>query len=42
LIPEQLDETKAKGLFFNYDKKYSKVHKCGEKKLFYIDCEEEE
>ena len=22
--------------------KYSKGHKCGEKKLFYIDCEEEE
>jgi hypothetical protein len=26
----------------NCDNKYSKGHKCGEKKLFYIDCEEEE
>jgi carbamoylphosphate synthase small subunit len=32
---------KKKGLFFNCDKKYSKGHKCGENKLFYIDCEEE-
>jgi hypothetical protein len=27
---------------FNCDSKYSKGHKCGEKKLFYIDCEEDE
>jgi hypothetical protein len=37
-----LEEIKAKGLCFNCDSKYSKGHKCGEKKLFYIDCEEEE
>jgi gas vesicle protein len=36
------DERKEKGLFFNCDSKYSKGHKCGEKKLFYIDCEKEE
>ena len=42
LTPQQLEERKAKGLCFNYDNKYSKGHKCGEKKLFYIDCEEEE
>ena len=40
--PQQLEERKAKGLCFNCDSKYSKGHKCGEKKLFYIDCEEEE
>jgi hypothetical protein len=37
-----LEEIKAKGLCFNCDSKYSKGHKCGEKKLFYVDCEEEE
>jgi hypothetical protein len=42
LTPQQLEERKAKGLCFNCDSKYSKRHKCGEKKLFYIDCEEEE
>jgi hypothetical protein len=42
LTPQQLEERKAKGLCFNCDNKYSKGHKCGEKKLFYIDCEEEE
>jgi hypothetical protein len=42
LTPQQLEERKEKGLFFNCDNKYSKGHKCGEKKLFYIDCEEEE
>ena len=31
-----------KGLCFNCDSKYSTVHKCGEKKLFYIDYEEDE
>jgi hypothetical protein len=40
--PQQLEERKEKGLFFIYDSKYSKVHKCGDKKLFYIDCEEEQ
>jgi hypothetical protein len=42
LTPQQLEEIKAKGLCFNCDSKYSKGHKCGKKKLFYIDCEEEE
>jgi hypothetical protein len=37
-----MDERKGKGLCFNCDNKYSKGHKCGEEKLFYIDCEEEE
>jgi hypothetical protein len=37
-----LEERKAKRLCFNCDIKYNKGHKCGEKKLFYIDCEEEE
>jgi hypothetical protein len=37
-----LEERKAKDLCFNCESKYSKGHKCGEKKLFYIDCEEEE
>jgi hypothetical protein len=42
LTPQQLEGKKAKGLCFNCDNKYSKGHKCGEKKLFYIDCEDEE
>ena len=42
LTPQQLYERRAKGLCFNCDNKYSKGHKCGENKLFYIDCEEEE
>jgi hypothetical protein len=42
LRPQQLEERKEKGLFFNCDSKDSKGHTCGEKKLFYIDCEEEE
>ena len=42
LKPQQLEEIREKGLCFNYDSKYSKRHKCGEKKLLYIDCEEEE
>ena len=29
-------------MFFNCDNKYSKGHKCGENKLYHIDCEEEE
>jgi hypothetical protein len=37
-----LEERKEKGLCFNCDNKYIKGSKCGEKKLFYIDCEEEE
>jgi hypothetical protein len=41
LTPQQLEERKEKCLCFNWDNKYNKGHKCGEKKLFYIDCEEE-
>ena len=42
MTPQQMNERRAKGLWFNSDSKYSKGHKCGEKKLFYIDCEEDE
>ena len=42
LTPQQMDERREKGLCLNCDRKYSKGHKCSEKKLFYIDCEEEE
>jgi hypothetical protein len=37
-----MDERREKGICFNCDSKYSKGHKCGENKLFYIDYEEEE
>jgi len=37
-----LEEEKEKGLCYNCDNKYIKGHKCAEKKLFYIDCGEEE
>ena len=42
LTPQQLEERREKGVCFNCDNKYSKGHTCGEKKLFYIECEEEE
>ena len=42
LTPQQLDERREKGICFNCDNKYSKGHKYGENKLFYIDCQEEE
>ena len=42
LTPQQIEERRVKGLCFNCDNKYSNGHKCGEKKLFYIECEEEE
>ena len=42
LTPQQLEEKRAKGLCYSYDNKYTKGHKCVEKKLLYIDCEEEE
>ena len=42
LTPQQLEERWEKVLCFNCDRKYSKGHKCGENKLFYIDYEEEE
>eukprot|EP00253_Pinus_taeda_P009546 PITA_09546 len=40
--PQQLEEKRAKEIFYSYDSKYTKSHKCAEKKLFYIDCKEEE
>jgi hypothetical protein len=40
--PQQMDERREKGLCFNCDSKYSKGHKCCEKKLCSIDYEEEE
>jgi hypothetical protein len=42
MTPQQWEEIKSKGLLFKYDNKYSKGHKCGETKLLYINCEEEE
>eukprot|EP00253_Pinus_taeda_P020057 PITA_20057 len=42
LTPQQLEEKRAKGLCYSSDRKYTKGHKCAKKKLFYIDCEEEE
>ena len=42
LTPQKLEEKGAKGLCYSCDSKYTKGHKCVEKKLFYIDREEEE
>ena len=42
LIPQQVEEREEKGLCFNCDNKYNKGHKCSEKKLFYMDYEEED
>ena len=42
VTPQQLEEKRAKGICYNCDNKYIKGHKYVEKKLFYIDCEEEE
>ena len=42
LTLQQLEEKRAKWLCYSCDRKYTKNHKCAEKKLFYIDCEEEE
>ena len=42
MTPQQLEEKRAKGICYSCDRKYTKGHKCAEKKLFYIDCEEEE
>ena len=42
LTPQQMEEKRAKGFCYSFDSKYTKGHKCAEKKLFYIDCEEEE
>ena len=42
LTPQQLQERRVKGLCFNCDKNYIKGHKCGENKIFYMECDEEE
>jgi len=42
LTPQQLEEKREKGICYSCDRKYTKGHKCAKKKLFYIDCEEEE
>jgi hypothetical protein len=42
MTPQQMDKIREKGLSFNCDNMYSKWHKCGEKKLFSIDREEDE
>eukprot|EP00253_Pinus_taeda_P016155 PITA_16155 len=42
LTPQKLEEKRVKGIFYSCDSQYTKGHKCAEKKLFYIDCEEEE
>ena len=42
LTPQKMEEKREKGLCYSCDRKYTKGHKCVEKKLFYIDCEEEE
>ena len=42
LTPQQLDERREKGLFFNCDSKYSNGYNFNKKKLFSIYCEEEE
>eukprot|EP00253_Pinus_taeda_P034002 PITA_34002 len=42
LTPQKLEEKRAKGICYSCDSKYTKGHKCAEKKLFYINSEEEE
>ena len=34
LIPQQLEEKRAKGLCYSCDRKYTKGHKCAEKNYF--------
>ena len=41
LTPQKLEEKRAKWLWYSCDRKYTKGHKCVEKKLFYIVCEKE-
>ena len=41
LTPQQLEEKKTKGLCYSFDRRYTEGHKCAERKLSYIDCEEE-
>ena len=40
--PQQLEEKRENWICYSCDRKYTKDHKCAQKKLFYIDCEEEE
>eukprot|EP00253_Pinus_taeda_P008981 PITA_08981 len=40
--PQKLEGKRSKGLIHSCNRKYTKCHKFAEKKLFYIDCEEEE
>ena len=42
LTSQQLEGKISKGICYSCDRKYTKHHKHDEKKLFYIDCEEEE
>jgi len=42
VTPQQLEEKREKRLCYNCDSKCTKGHKCAEKKLFYIDYEDEE
>ena len=42
LTPQKLEEKRENEIFYSCDSKYTKGHKCVGKKLFYIDCEEEE
>ena len=42
LTPQKLEREREKGLCYSCDSKYTKGHRCVEKKLFYIDCEEKE
>ena len=42
MTPQKLEEKREKGICYSCDRKYTKVLKCVEKKLIYIDCEEEE
>jgi len=41
-MPQKLEEKREKTMCYSCDRKYTKGHKCAEKKLFYIDFEEEE
>ena len=36
-----MEEKGEKGLCYNYDRKYTKGHKCAENRLIYIDGEQE-
>ena len=42
LTTQKFEEKREKGIYYSCDRKYIKGHKCAEKNLFYIDCEEEE